>query len=231
VIHACVSTDRTDGSPVNTIGQSYVRIVDPSLGQHCDTTTNSDGLPGSESNVSFNQRGPTGPQGPRGARGRAITIAGGNVITIRGEPITVGSSSKGVTINTPPIRGGSKPIATLTLDLGGSKLSAPIFSYSLARAHGGGGGAGRVATHEIVIVKKQDKASPKLLQFCATGKHIVRGTITVRKAGKGQQEFLTIKLDSVLISSYQTGGSGGSAQPTESLSLNFSKIEYKYTKQ
>jgi type VI secretion system Hcp family effector len=228
VIHACYAIDRT-GNPVVTISGSNLRIIDPSKGQTCDTTTGGDGQPAQEANLTWNQRGATGPQGPRGARGRAITIAGGNVITIGGTPVTVGSS-RGVTINTPPLARGSKPIGTLTLDLGHSKLSAPIFSYSLATAaHGGGGGAGRVATHEIVITKHMDKASPKLAQFCATGKHIVRGTITLRKAGKGQQEFLVIKLDTVLISSYQTGGKGsGETTPTESLSLNFTKIQFDH---
>jgi hypothetical protein len=231
VIHACYSIDRS-GNPAATVNGPNLRIIDPSIGQTCDSTTGTDGQAPQEADLTWNQRGPTGARGPRGARGRAITIAGGNVITIGGTPITVGSSH-GVTINTPPLARGSKPIATLTLDVGGSKLSAPIFSYSLATgAHGGGGGAGKVATHEIVITKKQDKASLKLAQFCANGKHIVRATITARKAGKGQQEFLVIKLDTVLISSYQTGGKGsGETTPTESLSLNFTKIQFDYKKQ
>ena len=46
------------------------------------------------------------------------------------------------------------------------------------------------------------------------GEHIKLGTLTVRKAGKDQQEFLTIKMTDVLVSSYQTSGSEGGDAPS-----------------
>ena len=46
---------------------------------------------------------------------------------------------------------------------------------------------------------------------CATGQHIKTATLSARKAGKGQQEFLTFKFTDVLVSSYQTSGSRGRA--------------------
>jgi type VI secretion system secreted protein Hcp len=49
----------------------------------------------------------------------------------------------------------------------------------------------------------------------------------VRKADK---PYLTITLSDVLVSSYQEGNGGG-GKPTESISLNFTKIEFKYAKQ
>src|SRR5262245_30241905 len=45
-------------------------------------------------------------------------------------------------------------------------------------------------------------------------------------------EFLRIKLTDVLVSSFQTGGNGGSdLLPTDQVSLNFAKIEYGYRAQ
>jgi type VI secretion system secreted protein Hcp len=38
-------------------------------------------------------------------------------------------------------------------------------------------------------------------------------------------------MSDVLVSSYQTGGSTGAGLPNESVSLNFSKIEYEYRPQ
>jgi type VI secretion system secreted protein Hcp len=228
VIHACVATEDS-GAPVTT--GANVRIVDPSKGQACDTTTAATGAPPSETNLTWNQQGPTGSQGARGARGRAITIAGGNTLTLQGGNVVTVGSSRGVTINSPPLRLGGKPLATLKLDFGGSSMTFDVFSWSVpGTTHSGGTGAGsgKVATHEFVITKKIDKASPKLALYCANGKHIVRATLTVRKAGK-PQAYLVIKLDQILISSYQTGGSGGgNSQPVESLSLNFTKVHYDY---
>ena len=55
---------------------------------------------------------------------------------------------------------------------------------------GGGGGAGKPTFQDLAIVHNVDKASPKLLEACATGAHLKDATITHRKSGKGQQEFL-----------------------------------------
>jgi len=98
---------------------------------------------------------------------------------------------------------------------------------------GGGGGTGKVALGDFNFVKKTDKSSAKLLTACCTGEHITKGaTLVCRKAGKDQQEFLTIVLSPVIVSSYQTGGSAGSdVIPMDQVSLNFGKVEYKYKEQ
>jgi type VI secretion system secreted protein Hcp len=97
---------------------------------------------------------------------------------------------------------------------------------------GGGGGTGKVALQDFNFVKKTDKASAKLFTACCTGEHLKKVTLTCRKAGKEQQEFLIIELTSAIVSSYQTGGSAGSdIIPMDQVSLNFAKIEYKYKEQ
>lgn len=99
-------------------------------------------------------------------------------------------------------------------------------------ASGGGHGAGKVSMQDFHFVMKVNKSSPKLLLACASGEHIKKATLTCRKAGKDQQEFLKVVFSDVLVSSYQTGGSGHSdIVPTDQISLNFAKLEYEYREQ
>jgi len=98
-------------------------------------------------------------------------------------------------------------------------------------AHRGGMGAGKVAMQDFHFVMKVNKATPKLMEACATGEHIKKAILTCRKAGKDQQEYLKVTLSDLVVSSYQTGGSHGDVVPTDQVSLNFSKVEYEYKEQ
>ena len=96
---------------------------------------------------------------------------------------------------------------------------------------GSGAGAGKVAIQDLHFVSRVNKASPVLMLACATGKHIKEATLTARKAGKGQQEFLIFKFTDVLISSYQVGGSEGADVPIDQVSFRFAKLSYEYKPQ
>ncbi len=96
---------------------------------------------------------------------------------------------------------------------------------------GGGGGAGKVAVQDLSITKYVDKSSPNLIQTCCTGRHYPKATLTVRKAGDKPVEYMIITMTDVLITSVTTGGSGGEDRLTENVSLNFAKVEVKYTPQ
>ena len=107
---------------------------------------------------------------------------------------------------------------------------------------GGGSGAGKVKMGDFKFAMRTNKSSPKLMLACATGKHIPTATLTCRKAGGGQQEFYTINLTEVLVSSYRTGssidaeGEDGdqgydSGVPMDLIGLNFGKIECTYRPQ
>jgi len=98
-------------------------------------------------------------------------------------------------------------------------------------AHGGGGGEGKASFNDFNFTHHVDKASPVLLKACATGEHIKEATITVRKAGKGQQEFLIIKMNDVIITSVNPSGSGDSAATAESVALQCSKVDLEYKPQ
>ncbi len=97
---------------------------------------------------------------------------------------------------------------------------------------GGGGGAGKVSMQDFHFTMPVNKSSPKLLLACASGEHIKKAVLTARKAGKDQQEFYKITMSDLLVSSYQTGGSGqGSVLPLDQVSLNFAKLEFEYKEQ
>src|SRR5207342_1799283 len=89
-----------------------------------------------------------------------------------------------------------------------------VLSYSWgvtnagSMAFGGGGGEGKATFHDLSFTHKVYKASPVLMQTCATGAHLKEGTITVRKSGKGQQEYIIIKMNDIIVTSVTYGGSG-----------------------
>src|SRR5688500_14773609 len=64
---------------------------------------------------------------------------------------------------------------------------------------GSGAGSGKATFADLQFEHYIDKASPNLMKACATGEHIKEATLTQRKAGKGQQEFLIIKMNDVFI--------------------------------
>jgi type VI secretion system secreted protein Hcp len=92
---------------------------------------------------------------------------------------------------------------------------------------GGGGGAGRATFQDLSIVHKIDKASPKLLQACATGEHLKEATITFRKAGKGQHDFLIIKMNDVIITGVVQSAPSSEAG-SETVSLEFAKVDWEF---
>lgn len=101
-----------------------------------------------------------------------------------------------------------------------------------AHAAGGGGGAGKVVFQDFHFTMKINKASPKLMLACATGQHIKSAILVSRKAGGNQEEYLTVKMSDLLVSSFQTGGSGSAdVVPTDQISLNFAKVEFEYKEQ
>jgi type VI secretion system secreted protein Hcp len=97
-------------------------------------------------------------------------------------------------------------------------------------AHGGGGGAGKVSFNDFNFSHYLDKASPVLQKACATGEHIKEGMIVARKAGKGQQEYLIIKMNDIIVTGVAPSGSGGDAV-VENVTLQFAKVDLEYKPQ
>jgi type VI secretion system secreted protein Hcp len=98
-------------------------------------------------------------------------------------------------------------------------------------AHGSGGGEGKASFHDFNFTHHIDKASPLLMKACATGQHISEATITVRKAGKGQQEYLVIKMSDVLVTSVAMSVVADESTTTENVTLQFAKVDLEYKPQ
>jgi type VI secretion system secreted protein Hcp len=105
-------------------------------------------------------------------------------------------------------------------------------SHPAAHAAGSGAAAGKVNFQDFAFAMRLSKASPALFLACASGQHIKEAKLVARKAtGKGQPEYLTWTFSDLLVSSYQTGGSGGDDTVVDSVSLNFSKAVVSYKAQ
>lgn len=96
---------------------------------------------------------------------------------------------------------------------------------------GGGGGQGKASFHDFSFTHHIDKASPLLMKACATGEHLKEATITVRKAGKGKQEFLIIKMTDIIITSVASGGASDEAATAESVAIQCAKVDLEYKPQ
>jgi type VI secretion system secreted protein Hcp len=110
-----------------------------------------------------------------------------------------------------------------------------VLSYSWgvtnagSMAYGSGGGEGKATFHDLTFVHNIDKASPVLMQACATGTHLKEATITHRKAGKGQHEYLVVKMNDVIITGVSHAGSGDGH--SENVSIAFGKVNVEYKPQ
>jgi type VI secretion system secreted protein Hcp len=93
-----------------------------------------------------------------------------------------------------------------------------------------GGGAGKATFTDLSFLHSIDKASPNLLKACATGAHLKEATITHRKAGKGQQDYLIIKMNEVIITGVTLADSSGTAG-SETVSMAFAKVDLEYKPQ
>jgi len=114
-----------------------------------------------------------------------------------------------------------------------------LLSYSFgadqpgSSAVGGGSGVGKVNMHDLTFLKNVDKSSPRLFVACCTGQHIKSAVLTVRKAGTDPQDYMTVTMNDLIVSSIHNTGqpNGKDGLPTEQISLNFSKINYEYKEQ
>ena len=97
----------------------------------------------------------------------------------------------------------------------------------------GGATAERVNHGAFNFIHQLDKATPKLLEACCTGKHIKEVTIEFCRAGGDKVKYMEIKLEQVLISAVTENGSstGESGFPSETVSLSYGKIKWTYTQQ
>jgi type VI secretion system secreted protein Hcp len=203
-----------------------LRVVDD--GQACakgetQIKWNQKGVPGDPGKTGAQgpagSQGPAGPQGPAGANGSEAIVIGG-------EALNSGRAQAFLKID--GIKGES-------LDKQHKdEIEISSFSFGVTQSgglgQGGGGGAGKATFSSFHVNKLYDAASPLLFKGVATGEHFKNATLSFRRRGDNPGDFLTIKLEDVLISGYQQGGT---KEPPllEGVSLDASKLDIEYKPQ
>jgi type VI secretion system secreted protein Hcp len=94
----------------------------------------------------------------------------------------------------------------------------------------GGSGKGKATPGDFHITHLYDKGSAVLAKYCASGKHFADVTLTSRKAGEGQKDFLVIKFKEVFIKSVQPSGSAG-GDIVERVTFSYAQVDFAYKAQ
>jgi type VI secretion system secreted protein Hcp len=94
---------------------------------------------------------------------------------------------------------------------------------------GGGSGKGKANPGEFNFSHQYDKASPVLAKKCAQGVHFPTVTITARKSGEGQKDFLKVIMKEVFITSVSPSTSGEDL--TEDVRMSYASIDFAYKPQ
>lgn len=100
----------------------------------------------------------------------------------------------------------------------------------------GGASSGKVAHSSFNVMKRFDKATPKLLQTLSSGGHFGKATVIMRKSGqdkaKAGEGFISFEFKKVFVESVQeSGSSGGDDVPTESVSFVYGAVKMEYKPQ
>jgi type VI secretion system secreted protein Hcp len=87
---------------------------------------------------------------------------------------------------------------------------------------GSGGGAAKATVEDLVFFHQVDRASPNLMSYCLTGKHVPKAVLTMRKAGGVPLDFLRLTMFDVIVT-------GVEMSPTyEQVKLSFARVQQEY---
>ncbi|CAN0627435.1 Protein hcp1 [Burkholderia multivorans] len=91
---------------------------------------------------------------------------------------------------------------------------------------GSGGGASKATINDLEFVHQIDRASPNLMRYCLTAKHIPKVVLTTRKSGGKPLDFLKITMEDVIITEVMPMVSTNSCY--EHVSLSFARVKQEY---
>ncbi|EAN4467104.1 Hcp family type VI secretion system effector [Salmonella enterica] len=88
--------------------------------------------------------------------------------------------------------------------------------------------SGRAHVGEMSLTKFVDLSTPVLNEYCCSGRLIRKAVLTLCRNDDGKMRpFIVYTLTNALISQLSVSGGGG--KPVETMSLNFTKIEWQIT--
>jgi type VI secretion system secreted protein Hcp len=228
------------GAVINDVDQApdALRVIDPGLSPSSAFVPSNAAArecQRDETQITWNQAGPTGPQGPAGLPGAQGPAGpgGGQGATGAAGTSLVGETTFGL----------QNPAGETFLKLDGiagestdktHKGEINIESFSLGAqspsgaSHGSGAGAGKVSVQTFTITKALDKASPLLFQAAGAGKVLKSAVLSFARKTKGkEQDYLQFKFDNLVVSKLQDGASAGGT-PQEEVTFTFQKIDESF---
>ena len=101
-------------------------------------------------------------------------------------------------------------------------------------ASGSGGGAGKASFSDLSFMSSTASQSPLLMLACATGQHIKKAVLTVRKAGGPDAlDYFMITIEKARLTHHQVSGGAGadSSVLSEEFAFSFQKVKVEYVPQ
>jgi type VI secretion system secreted protein Hcp len=105
-----------------------------------------------------------------------------------------------------------------------------VLSWSWGLTTGGQKTSG-ACVGDLKLVKYIDSASSGFMIALTVGQNLGDVVLSVRKLGKGQQEFLIVTMHDVTVSTVTTALATDTVVPTENVSLSFGYADWSYSKQ
>src|SRR5579864_7378330 len=97
---------------------------------------------------------------------------------------------------------------------------------------GSGGGAGKASVRDLTFEHAIDRASPNLMKYALTGKHVDQAVLVMRKAGGNPLEYLKLTMSDVIVTRvHPSGNSIDHALSRETVSLSFARVKQEYVVQ
>jgi len=93
---------------------------------------------------------------------------------------------------------------------------------------GSGGGAGKATISDLYFEHYADRASPNLMKYCLTGKHVSDVVLTTRKAGGNPLEYMKITMNDVIVTLVHPVSTQGDERIREQVGLSFAKVKQEY---
>jgi type VI secretion system secreted protein Hcp len=84
---------------------------------------------------------------------------------------------------------------------------------------------------DFTFSKVLDRSSPRLMQLVASNQVVPTATLTARKSGLDQQQYLRLCFSGVQFTGSHLSGSDGSGLPRESVSFSYATVVERFTPQ
>jgi len=114
-----------------------------------------------------------------------------------------------------------------------NQIEVTSFEFEVAQRGGfdfaKGGTRSSAELEDLKVSFRMCSASPKIMEYCASGEHLTKATLTcVKASGSKAEKFLEVKLTDIVISGYRTSINGNTDVPVDTVKLNFAQMEKEY---